>query len=144
MGKDEYIEFRNGTKMKIVSSNTPSTGKGYTPLHSPDFFFNEVTFINSNMINELRDRISVSENKGLEYYFLEGLKRKSIVVAHHNLEIFVKEKCRCEDNLDLKHRTYFVNNTPFLLHKYITKVGPIITDNGKISIKANFGDFIYL
>ncbi|WP_275552686.1 hypothetical protein [Tenacibaculum piscium] len=144
MGKDEYIEFKNGTKFKIITQENSGTGEGNTPLHPSVFFFDEVTFINSSMINRLGNRISASRRIGLDYHFMECLKRKSITVDKHNLETFIKEKCRCEDNLDLKHRTYFVNDIPLLLHKYRTEVSPVVTSDGEISIKADLGSFIYL
>jgi hypothetical protein len=57
----------------------------------------------------------------LESIIVEGLKRKGYEFSSTDeFEAFVKEFCRCEDNLDKKERTYFVNNTPFLLLKHET------------------------
>ena len=76
---------------------------------------------------------------------IEGLKRKGFEFKHKlELEAFIKERCRCEDNVDLKKRTYYIDNIPFFLHDYnIEPIDHIKTNDG-YTITANLGTYTYL
>jgi len=81
-------------------------------------------------------------NKKLEDLIIEGLKRKGFKFENrHELEQFIKSNCRCEDRMDIKQRTYFVNDIPFFLHLY--EINPIKTDSD-ITMSANYGYYAYL
>lgn len=85
-------------------------------------------------------------NKKLENHFIEGLKRKGFEFKHEiELESFIKERCRAEDNIDLKEKVYYVDNIPFFLHNYNTDPieMPLITDR-ECKISANLGTYAYL
>ena len=91
-------------------------------------------------------RLSNDLNKKLEDYIIEGLKRKGFEFNHKlELEEFVKERCRCDDNIDLKEKIYYVDNIPFFLHNY--KIEPLkmpsITDK-EYKITSSLGTYAYL
>lgn len=81
----------------------------------------------------------------LEKAFIEGLKRKGFEFeTKFALEQFVKKHCKCLDNNNLKERVYTVDDIPFLLHKYETKISnPVVIDR-TITITATNGYFGYL
>lgn len=61
------------------------------------------------------------------------------------LEAFIKSNCRCEDRMDLKQRTYFVNDIPFFLHCYeIENELNQITTDSEVKMSANYGRYAYL
>ena len=75
-------------------------------------------------------------------YVIEGLKRKGFEFKHPlDLEAFVKERCRCEDNIDIKERVYFVDDIPFFLYNYKWE---IITEIHPNKFIGEFGTFAYL
>lgn len=85
-------------------------------------------------------------NNQLETAIIEGLKRKGFEFDDKlELELFIKNRCRCEDNIDLKERVYYIDDIPFFLHKYEIKMdlNPI-TEDRKTIISANYGTFAYL
>jgi hypothetical protein len=82
----------------------------------------------------------------LESYFIEGLKRKGFEFKHKiGLEEFVRERCRCEDNVDSKEKVYYVDNIPFFLHNYKSELlnMPSIKDR-EFKITVNLGSYSYL
>jgi hypothetical protein len=90
--------------------------------------------LHKNLINQLEDS------------FIEGLKRKGFQFdTKMELEHFVKARCRCEDNLELKERVYFVDDTPFFLHNYKSEIitDPTITGE-TYKIVGELGSFLYL
>ena len=98
--------------------------------------------IMEDIIGELRDGL----NKKFENYVIEGLKRKGFEFKHSlELEKFVKERCRCEDDIYLKEKIYYVDNIPFFLHNYKSEPMqlPKITDRVH-KITVNFGTYDYL
>jgi len=108
---------------------------------APELSINSPLFIDS-VIGRLYNDL----NKKLEDYVIEGLKRKGFEFNHKlELEEFVKERCRCDDNIDLKEKIYYVDNIPFFLHNY--KIEPLkmpsITDR-EYKITANLGTYAYL
>ena len=91
-------------------------------------------------------RLSSQLNKQLEDCIIEGLKRKGFEFKNRlELENFIKSNCRFEDRTDIKQRTYFVNDIPFLLHCYEIEMdlNPIQTDR-EFEISANYGRYAYL
>jgi hypothetical protein len=82
----------------------------------------------------------------VDEYMIEGLKRKGFEFkTKRYLVNFLKSNCKTEDRHDIKQRTYFVNDIPFLLHRYHDEkyYAPIETDSG-FEITAPCGSFSYL
>lgn len=101
---------------------------------------------NYDIIHDVIGGLSNNLNKKLEDYVIDGLKRKGFEFKHKiELETFVKERCRCEDNIDLKEKIYYVDNIPFFLHNYKSEPlqMPSITDR-EYKITANLGTYAYL
>ena len=101
---------------------------------------------NYDIIHDVIGRLSNDLNKQLEDYVIEGLKRKGFEFKHKNeLETFVKERCKCEDDVDLKERVYYVDDIPFFLHNYKSEPlqMPSITDM-EYKLTANLGTYAYL
>lgn len=83
--------------------------------------------------------------KKTEDLFVEGLKLKGFEFENRfELETFIKEHCRCEDNMDLKQRIYFVNDIPFFLHCYEVIYEPITEINNGMRMSANYGYYSFL
>lgn len=98
-------------------------------------------------IDNVIGRLSSELNHKLENYMVEGLKRKGFEFKNRmELETFIKSNCRCEDQTDVKERTYFVNDIPFFLHRYEIKMdlNPITNDIGRVKMSANYGSFAYI
>ncbi|NLH51836.1 MAG: hypothetical protein GX459_03195, partial [Bacteroidales bacterium] len=99
-----------------------------------------------SLIADVIGRLSSQLNKQLEDYMIEGLKRKGFEFKNRmELENFIKSNCRCEDRIDIKQRTYFVNDIPFFLHCYEIEMdlNPIKTDK-EFKMSANYGRYAYL
>jgi len=93
-------------------------------------------------ISDLISKLSEQLNKKVDDLIVEGLKRKGFVFENRNdIEKFIQSNCRCEDNIDLKKRTYFVNDTPFFLHGY--EINPMIIDR-ELKWTANLGSYKFL
>ncbi len=98
------------------------------------------------LIADVIGRLSSELNKQLEDYMIEGLKRKGFEFENRmELEAFIKLNCRCEDRMDLKQRTYFVNDIPFFLHCYEIEMDlNQITTDREVKMSANYGRYAYL
>ena len=108
--------------------------------------FKNIDLPKFDIIKDVVDGFYNDLNKKLEGYFVEGLKRKGFEFKHKiELEEFLKERCRCEDNIDLKEKIYYVDGTPFFLHNY--KIEPLrmpsITESEYV-LSANLGTYAYL
>lgn len=80
----------------------------------------------------LIEKIILSVVKETDKLIINGLSLKGFNFENQEeLESFIKFNCRAEDNTDLKEKTYFVNDIPFLIHFY------------EISLN-NYGYFKYL
>ena len=115
-----------------------------TKIEAPNF--ENMDLPNHDIIPDVIGRLSNDLNKKLEDYVIEGLKMKGFEFKHKiELEEFVKERCRCEDNIDLKQKIYYVDNIPFFLHNYKSEPlqMPPITD-GEYKLTANLGTYAYL
>ncbi|SOU89466.1 hypothetical protein TNO010_400041 [Tenacibaculum finnmarkense genomovar ulcerans] len=115
-----------------------------TRIEAPKF--EDMDLPNYDIIHDVIGRLSNDLNKQLEDYVIEGLKRKGFELKNRvELEAFIKERCRCEDNISLKEKVYYVDNTPFLFHNYKSEPlqMPSITDS-EYKISANLGTYAYL
>ena len=114
--------------------------------HFPSVNFNNMAIPKTNIVQELIEDINKDLYGQLDDCFVEGLKRKGFEFDNKSeLESFIKEFCRCEDNIEKKERVYYVDDIPFLFHHYTIE---IITDPLKTGcrnvISASLGEFRYL
>lgn len=113
-------------------------------IKTPDF--EDMQLQNYDIIHDVIGSIQNDLNKQLEDAVIEGLKRKGFEFNHPlELETFVKVRCRCEDNVDLKERVYYVDNIPFFLHNYKSEIitDPSITGD-PYKVVGELGTFAYL
>jgi len=81
--------------------------------------FENTGLLNYDIVRNVADRIFNDLNNKLDNVIIEALRHKGFEFEHRiKLEYFIKERCRCEDNIDLKERVYYVDNVPFFLHNY--------------------------
>lgn len=93
--------------------------------------------ITDHMVQGLVDKI--------DNLFAEGLEQKGFTFKNHCEKInFIKERCTCTDNKELKERVYLVDGIPFFLHKYEIIYEPITQDENGIKMSANYGSFAFL
>lgn len=99
-----------------------------------------------DMANEISNNIHNDLMNQFDDAIIEGLKRKGFEFKNKlKLETFVKERCRCEDNIYLKERTYYVDDIPFFLHNYKFDFNiETIHEDRKTTMSANSGSFAYL
>lgn len=108
--------------------------------------FEDMQLPNYDIIHDVIGRLHNDLNKQLEDAVIEGLKRKGFEFKHLlELETFIKERCRCADNVDLKERVYYVDNIPFFLHKYKSEIitDPKITGD-PYKVVGELGSLAYL
>ena len=97
-----------------------------------------------NVQDEIIKKISSDLHRQMENYFIEGLKRKGFYFENtYDLLPFAIKNCTCFDDMDLKERTYFVNNIPFLLHRYGSDFSQIEALGG-VKVIFNYGSIGFL
>ena len=108
-------------------------------LEKYDNFFSSET---KRMFDEFTKSVRYKTN----LFFIEGLKRKGFEFEKEtDLVEFIKKNCRCEDRHDLKQKTYFVNDVPFLLHKYEMNTNLELSGYDRtVKTHADCGTFTYL
>ena len=79
-----------------------------------DFIVKDFDFFNNITTDAILNLNSQLENAIITALSLKGFDFEN----KPDLEKFIKERCRCEDNIDLKERTYFVDEKPFFWHSY--------------------------
>ena len=99
---------------------------------------------NQDFLAKITRRMAERINEKLTEHFIEGLKRKGFEFkTREELENFIKSNCKCEDNVHLKQRKYFVNDIPFFIHYY--EVDMNINWDSNDSIKSvSYGNYRYL
>ena len=99
---------------------------------------------NINIQDEIIKKISSDLNRKMETYFIEGLKRKGFEFENRDdLEKFAIANCSFEDMPDVKEKTYFVNNIPFLLHCYGQDFSQIEA-LGEFKVHFSYGSIAFL
>lgn len=96
----------------------------------------------NNVIDDLKSGLVNSFDKIL----INGLKKKGFEFNHRSeLNIFIKERCKCEQNNELNKRIYFVDNEPFLIHNYLSPFEFNLkkTKDGA-TIVADMGSYYYI
>ena len=61
-----------------------------------------------------------------------------------DLENFIVSRCRAEDNVDQKQKTYFVDDIPFFLHNYEIEMSNVMQEDRDYVLRANYGSYAYL
>lgn len=98
---------------------------------------------NFRIQNTIINQVAESINKQLEKIFIEGLWRKGFEFNDRvELESFIKSNCRCADRMDVKQRTYFVNDIPFLVYYY--EVETNISFDKEIMFQTKYGKYRFL
>ena len=83
-------------------------------------------------------------NRKIDDMITEGLKRKGHEFSNKSeVESFIMDRCRYEDDPIKKEKIYFVDNTPFLLHKYNQEYNTHVSNNGS-TINATIRGYVYL
>ena len=115
-----------------------------TKIRMPNF--KDINLQKYDIIEDLISKLHSNINKQLEDYIIYGLKRKGFEFKNKlELEYFVKNRCRCEDNIYLKEKIYYVDDIPFFLHNY--KSEPLQVPSIReieFNITANLGTYAYL
>jgi len=94
---------------------------------------------------QIMQQLSKDINNSFDKLLIDGLILKGYKFFDRlELEVFIKEYCRCADDLRNQTKTYYVKNIPFLLHCYKTEINPIVSDKKEISINADLGFYKYL
>jgi hypothetical protein len=97
-----------------------------------------------NIQEQIIKKVSADLNRQLENFFIEGLKRKGFEFQNRaDLLPFAMQNCTCFDDQDLKEKTYFVNNIPFLLHCYAPDFSQI-EKLGEFNVHFNYGSITFL
>ena len=98
---------------------------------------------NLNLQNAIINQVAESINKQLDEIFIEGLKRKGFEFNDRlKLESFIKSNCKCADRTDVKQRTYYVNDIPFLVYYY--EVETNINFDKEVMFQTNYGKYRFL
>jgi|GEM_PF-2692781 len=117
--------------MELISS---SFDRAFFPSEQ----LTEIQRVNQRLADELR--------RQMDDVVIEGLERKGFEFKHRGeMEIFIRERCHCEDNIAFKQRIYFVDKEPFLFYDY--SADPNLKfdhDDNKVMISASAGKYRYL
>lgn len=94
----------------------------------------------------LNEKMQVELTRKIDDVCVEGLRRKGFEFNNPmEIEAFIKERCRCEDNIHFKERVYYVDETPFLLHKYEIKMDfDMSVTERKTIMTGSAGEYVYL
>ncbi len=88
------------------------------------------------LINQLNDQFDEA--------IIEGLSRKGFnFECKMEIEEFIKSRCRSEDYQKLQQKVFFVDDIPFMVYKYETKIDETIVD-GIPRLTASYGTYSYI
>lgn len=98
---------------------------------------------NFDFMNEMTMKISNDLNSQIETAIIEALKLKGFEFENRiELENFIKQRCKCEDNIDLKERTYYVDDKPFFLHMYKPELEiKKVLEDRNVTFSASYGKY---
>ena len=78
---------------------------------------------NYDFINDVISKQIDNLNKEIEKITIKDLKRKGFEFKNmFEMEKFIQERCKVEDYTGQQERIYFVDNKPFLSHKYKSEI----------------------
>lgn len=98
----------------------------------------------SNLQLLQHDVISRLANE-FENIFIKGISLKGFSFENRNdLELFLKTRVTCIDNVQHKERVYSIDGKPFFLHKYEVIYEPMAITDNSTTMTANYGSYAYL
>jgi hypothetical protein len=114
----------------------------FKKLKAPEL--NKMNLPNYGVIQDIISMASDNLTNQMNNVTIEGLKRKGFEFKNnYELGEFIKERCRVE--VIGSERTYYVDDKPFLLHKYEPNCNMNnIVDNGNYNFTATYGGYAYL
>jgi len=100
--------------------------------------FNPKGCPNYDFINDVISKQIDNLNNEMDKITIDGLKRKGFEFKNmFEMAEFIKSRCKVEDYTNKQERIYFVDNKPFLLHKYKSEID---FENNS----ATYGSYAYL
>lgn len=101
--------------------------------------------ITESCLASVTSRLVSDLQRKLEDFIIEGLKKKGFEFDNKlDLENFIMSRCRSEDNINEKQKTYFVDNIPFFLHNYEVEMSNAMQEGKDYVLRANYGYYAYL
>jgi len=98
-----------------------------------------------NMLSEICNSFAKDCASRMDEIIVNALARKGFVFkTKQEIEFFLIKNGRCEDNKELQHRIYYINDIPFLLHNYKTEIQNPLDGSDGYKMKADLGSFAYL
>ena len=55
-----------------------------------------------------------------------------------------KTRCKCIENVPIKQRIYYIDETPFFLHNYQVTEAAMKIQGNNITMSSDYGSFAYL
>lgn len=97
---------------------------------------------NTQVVEQLTENLRSQQ----ENIFIMGLALKGFHFENnHDLERFVKKRCRCENNTIYREKVYYVDETPFLFHKYETSINVTPKVRGDVVVvTGSLGSYKFL
>jgi len=95
----------------------------------------------SHLVKDMSRQIANS----IREYVIQGLNKKGYYFnSMHEFFKFIESNCQIHDNKDLKVRTFYVENIPFLKNEYKTEKFEVEEIDGEICMSGNIGYFWFL
>jgi len=96
-------------------------------------------------IQHLQEKMIADLNRQVDNIFIKALERKGFHFARRDYLIeFIKQRCTCVDNIELKEKVYFVDEIPFLFHDYKTDFSINHNENHSVTMNATIGSFAFI
>ena len=117
------------------------------PMKITDSFQEENRII-TDILRLQNEKLTRCISDNLYHIIEEALKRKGYKFKdRYELKTFVERHCRGEHNPHVREKVFFVNNEPFLLHKYNDFPTAVINTEiieGEFRVAIDAGEFYYL
>jgi len=93
----------------------------------------------SDYLQKIVEHLSKKTSKQIDDFIIEGLRRKGFEFENtFDLEQFIKERCTAADHQGVQQKTFYVDETPFLIWDYSFKLSTEYLEN-KTTITAEGG-----
>ena len=141
MEKDKFIKMANGSILNFSNLKNEDSARGLSPVRIQSQYTH-----NFQLKEEFLHRISSDLRSQLDEVIINGLKLKGFAFPNNlELEIFIIRHCRCEDNIEQKQKVYYVDDIPFLLHNYASKIERQSANQSRSYIfSASLGSYSYI
>lgn len=94
--------------------------------------------------NEIINRAIEEFDTEFKQIIIKGLKIKGYTFnSEIELLVFVSINCKVIDNNNTKQKTFYVNDTPFMIYDYKIEVNNFFNDK-EIKITANYGKYLFV